>query len=93
MQLLTTDLPPLDASLQADTVVQGGHAAVSVKANSQIVCEWSHPTKLACAAGRNLVQCQLLGLGQPARVVLLHSRPEGDHFLGLARPSQVCLTE
>ena len=87
---LTTDLLPLHASLQANTVVQGRHAALSAKASSSMVCEWTHPTKLACAAGRNLVQCQLLGLGKPARVVLLHSRPEGDQFVGLARPSQVC---
>ncbi len=52
-------------------------------------CEWTHPAKVACTAGRNLVQCHLLGLARDARVVLLHSRPEEDEFLGLARPSQV----
>lgn len=74
---------------QVHTVVQGGHAALKTGPASRMGCEWTHPTKVACTAGRNLVQCHLLGLSRDARVVLLHSRPEGDEFLGLARPSQV----
>ena len=76
---------------QAHTVVQGGHAALSAAGSSRgrVSCQWTHPAKLACTAGRNLVQCQLAGAGRAGRVVLLHSRPEGDHFLGLATPSQV----
>ena len=78
-----------DVVLQTQTVLQGGHAALSVEASSRMSCEWTHPAKLACTAGRNLVQCQLAGLGQQARAMLLHSRPEEDDFLALARPSQV----
>lgn len=37
------------------------------------------------------MQCQLAGAGRPARVVLLHSRPEGDDFLALVTSSQVCI--
>ena len=70
-------------------MVQGGHAALTAAASSRMTCQWTHPAKLACTAGRNLVQCQLAGVGRPARVVLLHSRPEGDDFLRLAAPSQV----
>lgn len=77
---------------QAQTVVQGGHAALSAT-GSRMSCQWTHPAKLACTAGRNLVQCQLAGAGRAGRVVLLHSRPEGDPFLGLATPSQVHCTQ
>ena len=79
-------------TFQAHTVLQGGHAALSSSgsnSSSRMSCQWTHPAKLACTAGRNLVQCQLGGRGRPGRVVLLHSRPEGDPFLGLAIPSQV----
>lgn len=71
------------------TAVQGGQAALKAEGASRVECAWVHPSRVACTAGRNLVQCQLGGWGQPARVVLLHSRPEGDDFLGLVRPSQV----
>ena len=77
------------ALLQTELAVQGGQAALNTGPSNRVSCEWIHPSKIACTAGRNLVQCQLLGLGQEARVVLLHSRPEGDEFVELARPSQV----
>lgn len=79
---------PAGSSVKVHTVGQGGHPALKTDPANRMGCEWTHPTKVACIAGRNLVQCQLLGLAQDARVVLLHSRCEGDEFLGLARPSQ-----
>ncbi|DBB01980.1 TPA: hypothetical protein ACH3X1_000566 [Trebouxia sp. C0004] len=78
---------PAGSSVEVHTVVQGGHPALKTDPANRMGCEWTHPTKVACTAGRNLVQCHLLGLARDARVVL-HSRPEGDAFLGLARPSQ-----
>ena len=35
------------------------------------------------------MQCQLLGLGQHAKVVLLHSRPEGDNIVALTTTTEV----
>ncbi|KAL0044796.1 hypothetical protein WJX82_009971 [Trebouxia sp. C0006] len=91
LHIFTLSQPPLapaGSSVEVHTVVQGGHAALKTDPASRMGCEWTHPAKVACTAGRNLVQCHLLGLARDARVVLLHSRPEGDEFLGLARPSQ-----
>ncbi|KAL0024884.1 hypothetical protein WJX79_010740 [Trebouxia sp. C0005] len=81
-------MSPAGYSVEVHTVVQDGHPALKTDPAHRMGCEWTHPTKVACTAGRNLVQCHLLGLARDARVVLLHSRPEGDDFLGLVRPSQ-----
>lgn len=78
-----TDVPQM--SVQVHTAVQAGNP---LTAANKLACEWTHPAKLTCTAGRNLMQCQLAGLGREARVVLLHSRQESDEFVALARPGQ-----
>ena len=77
--------------MQVHTAVQAGNPLISASCANKLACEWTHPAKLAYITGRNLMQCQLAGLGPEARVALLHSRQERDEFVALARPGQVML--